>query len=321
MQFIRCSSTAACFATVHKTSYLRFWSSSYLRLWDATSLDQLYEVRFPRNVRDIAFSPDGLRFVALIASEKVGRPTAKTTIAHLYNIDGGQLLNSRTLANCRAVTCLGNDLVAFGRLGDSGTKGYVDICRLTTLDLVATITLPKYELCFQLAYLPHRKLILSLGIGLAIIDPESHSVTNHVHGDNLQVDWDVWETTCMFAHESTNQVAVGFDTYSGKAGKRICILDAKTWSPWGWYAEESEYPTNVALCSDGRFLATTFHERNFVHIHDVDSKKEVAELSVPGASSIAFLPGTETLLIAGTDCHNPLAVWGIANARDPQGSE
>ncbi len=68
----------------------------------------------------------------------------------------------------------------------------------------------------------------------------------------------------------------------------------------------------IAISSAGTLLASTIYGMDSVVVNDIGTGKRLTELTVDGVSAIAFLNGTDNLVV-GAGPSNPLSVWRVTN--------
>ena len=195
-----------------------------------------------------------------------------------------------------------------GRL--EGRTNYLDFMGLSLSVPNESIPLPEYEIPFDLVILPELNQLISLGIGLAVWDIATKTLVHYIHCDNLKVSWDIWETNCFCASRQHNQVAIGFYGYYGKAGYKICLFDATSWSNPKWFMSDELYPNSVALSSDGKWLAATLSDNQSARVWDTENGMLVGECSADKMTTVLFSPDNQ-YLITGANVPDALSLWAL----------
>jgi WD40 repeat protein len=133
----------------------------------------------------------------------------------------------------------------------------------------------------------------------------------HVHCGSLQVDWDIWETTCFYALPQKNYLAVGFDVFGDREpGPVVCLFDVTTWSVLGWFLENARQPTSVAISPNGNHIATTVLDSPSAYVWDTRTGALFGGAEVPGMTAVAFSPDNR-YLIAGADQPKAISIWEL----------
>ncbi len=289
-----------------------YHNDNTIRIWNTASFDLMQEIPFHEHIRDFASSPDN-RFLAIItADEVIPRKAATISIIHIYDLASNKLYYSQNASDCRCIEFVTNQTFAVGRLirGTAETCNFVDFFHVNNFQVVSSVELPHLAFPFKFAVIPNRNLLLSLGIGLVVIDPIDKQVLHDIDCDTLRPGWDIWETTSLAISQNAPYVALGFDSYSGATGiggKRVCIFDANLWQPLEWHIDDVNAPTILAISDDGKLLATTLARKNSVFLTEIDSGKLRAEVKLDGISSFAFLPESHRLVV-GSESQHPLVV-------------
>lgn len=289
-----------------------FHNDNTIRIWNTVTFDLLQEITFHDHVRDFASSPDN-RFLAIITADEIlPYQLAKTSIIHIYDLASNKLSYSQNASDCRCIEFVTNQTFAVGRLtrGTLETRDLVDFFHVNNFQVVSSVELPQLASSFKFAVIPNRNLLLSLGIGLVVIDSIDKQVLHDINCDTLRPGWDIWETTSLAISQNARFVALGFDAYygaTGIGGKRVCIFDTNLWQPLEWHIDDVDYPTNLAISDDGKLLATTLARKNSIFLTEIGSGKLRAEVKLEGVSSFAFLPESHRLVV-GSESQHPLVV-------------
>ena len=294
------------------TILFTYHNDNTIRIWNTGNFDLVHELPFHEDVRDFASSPDN-RFLAIIsADEVIPYKFARTSMIHIYDLESNKLCYSQNAADCRCIEFVTNQTFAVGRLvqGTVETCNFVDFFSANDFEIISSIELPKLEMSFKFAVIPNRNLLLSLGIGLVVIDSVEKQVLHEINRDTLRPGWDIWETASMAVSQNSQYVALGFDTYYGAAGvggKRVCIFDASQWKPLEWHIDDVDDPAHLAISDDGKLLATTLERKNSILFTEIGSGQLITEVKLDGVSSIEFLPESHRLVV-GSESQNPLVV-------------
>ena len=279
-----------------------------IQFWGTLSDKPFQTILSGQKIRDFTISPDNQYIVILAAVD--GIPMATTSSVYLYQIDPGDLLYQYVLPDCRCITFLDNQELAIGRLG-RGTKdkyNFIDFYSVENFQKLSALQLPKNEMSFELTYHPDLKILCSVGIGFIIVNSTQITILNHFHCDNIQVDWDIWETSSMSPIRKVSYIAVGFSAFKGNQGKRVNIYNLETGSSLGWFIDDKRPPKNLAISDDGNYLASTLDNSNVVSIHAITSGHLIASIIVDKVTSLTFLPVCHHLVI-GSESKRPLLVW------------
>lgn len=301
------------------TSHNNFALRDFMvRIWDIETWHVIHQLAFDEPVHDFSLSPNNAH-LAVVTANDTGTHGAETSTAHSYNLLTNEPLYSKTIPNCWCVTFMDNQMLVNGRLNQypNNTQHHVDFYAWPDLEKVSTIALPPVGLPFELIFLPSHSLLLVLGIGLMVLDPENKVILQEINCDNVKVDWDIWETTSLAVNSNASFVALGFDVYgTGKRGKRVCVFALPSWEITGWYVDSKRYPEHLAISDNDKYMAVTLGETNSILITELGSGTQIAEVSIDEVTGLAFLPGSNRLIV-GSKSEQPLIIVDWESSRTP----
>lgn len=313
--------------------FLSAHDDAAIRIWDAATLDLIRELACPAPIRDFALSPDKDLLAFITVQEPSMKPVSTPSKARkniISRIWPGKQREEREVKNLRSPTlhthkfstetlfsspyasgCLAfvtNETMAVGSVNrEAPDQNVVDFFSAQEFQSVFALPLPALDLALEFTVIPDRQLLLGLGIGLTVIDLANKQIVRHIHGGNINETWDVWETTSFAANHHLPFIALGFDAYFGRNGKRVCILEIDSWQPKEWHVESPDWPTALALSDDGRLLATVLYGKDLVFISEIGSGQLKKVITLKGVCAIQFLPGSNQLL-AGSSFQQSLVI-------------
>ncbi len=300
------------------TSHNNFALREFMvRIWDIETWDVIHQIAFDEPVRDFSLSPDNSH-LAVITADDTGTHAAETSVAHSYDLIAGEPLCSKTIPDCRCVTFIDNQVLVNGRLNRYPNKEphHIDFYVWPNFEEVSTVALPSVELPFELIFLPSHLLLLVMGIGLIVLDPENKVILQEIHCDNVKVDWDIWETTSLTVNSNASLIALGFAAYgTGKRGKRVSVFALPSREITGWYVDSMRYPKYLAISDDGKYLAATLGETDSILVTELGSGIQMTDVSVGEVTGLAFLPGSSRLIV-GSKSEQPLIIMDWESSRN-----
>ena len=249
------------------------------------------------------------------ANDKMGQSCEITCQVLIYVIANNRIIAQKDKGKVRSVTYLEEKKSwIFGQLGrEVQRQNHFDFYNSQLETIHPSLNLPEPELPFELAVLPQLKLWVSLGIGLAVWSSDDLSLIQHLHCQNIPVDWDIWETTCFHAQPQQNLIAIGFDSLGyRKPGAKVCLVDAKSWQILGWFGNNTKntYPLSVAVSNDGKRLATVFRENQPLQIWNTQDQSLIDELDIQGITIVAFGSDSGCLFTGDTQTET-LQIWRL----------